>query len=304
MLQRMPALRRSNGAALTRSKRQPLRSFRRASLACIVLVLLPLLVHARSGSRSSPYRILITNDDGVRAPGILAVAQALQGLGEITIVAPSENQSGKGHALTIGEPIYTDPIMLPAGLTATAVTATPASCVKVAVEALMKDRPDLVVSGINRGYNLGVVAYVSGTVAAAREAALMGIPSIASSLAIEQNDYGPAAQIVRQIAEQVKEHGLNRGVFLSVNVPSGVPGGLKGIRVATQSHQTGEEHFEEQKTPWGRRYFWSVWKDPSHDDEGTDVWATSHGYAAVTPLHATEFDREAYDTWRKRLSER
>jgi 5'-nucleotidase len=253
----------------------------------------------------APYRILVTNDDGVRAPGILAVAQALQGLGDITIVAPSENQSGKGHSLTIGDPIFADPVTLPGGLRATALTATPASCVKVAVEALMKDRPDLVVSGINRGYNLGVLAYVSGTVGAAREAALQGIPSIASSLALEQaSDYGPAARFVRQVAERVKEHGLDRGVFLNVNVPPGSADRIKGIRVTTQSRQIGDEHFEQQQTPWGRRYFWGVWKDPASDDEGTDVWATANGYVAVTPLHANEFDKSAYETWQKRFKER
>jgi len=274
------------------------RSVARSLLLAILAVA---ALAARPASRApDPYRILVTNDDGVRAPGILAVAQALQGLGDVTIIAPSENQSGKGHSITISDPIYADAVTLPGGVAATALTATPASCVKVAIKALMRDRPDLVVSGINRGYNLGVVTYVSGTVGAAREAALAGVPAVAASLALEQNDYGPAAQIVRQVAERVKQHGLDRGVFLNVNVP---PGAIKGIRVTTQSRQAGDEHFEQQKTPWGRRYFWSVWKDPKGDSEGTDVWATDHGYAAVTPLRASEFDPPAYETWRKRFTQ-
>src|SRR3990172_10434927 len=129
----------------------------------------------------APYRILVTNDDGVRAPGLLALARVLQDLGEVTIVAPAENQSGKGHSITIGDPLYAAVVELPGGLKATAVLATPATCVKVALGTLLADRVDLVVSGINRGWNVGRVAYVSGTVGAAREAALQGIPAIAAS---------------------------------------------------------------------------------------------------------------------------
>src|SRR5947208_8075550 len=138
-----------------------------------------------------PYRILVSNDDGVRAPGILAVAQALQPLGEVTIAAPSENQSGKGHSIITSDPIFVDQVTLAGGLPAFSIVATPATCVKVGIRALMSERPDLVVSGINRGYNVGVVTYVSGTVGAAREAALQGIPAIASSLSADETNYAP-----------------------------------------------------------------------------------------------------------------
>jgi 5'-nucleotidase len=251
-----------------------------------------------------PYRILVTNDDGVRAPGILAVAQALQGVGEVTIAAPSENQSGKGHSIVTSDPIFVDQVTLTGGLRAYSIAATPATCVKVAVRALMPERPDLVVSGINRGYNLGMVTYVSGTVGAAREAALFGIPAIASSLAVEETDYAPAATVVRQVAEKVREYGLDQGVLLNVNVPAGPAATIKGIQVTRQSAQSGEERFEEQRTPSGRRLFWSVWKEPTGDIDGTDVWATEHGYAAVTPLRASEFDQRTYDAWRSRVSAR
>jgi 5'-nucleotidase len=210
-------------------------------------------------------------------------------------------QSGKGHSITISDPIYVDPVQLPGGIEAMAATATPATCVKVALGALMKDKPDLVVTGINRGYNLGAVAYVSGTVGAAREAALAGIPAVASSLAAEETNYGPAAQIVKQVVEAVRKNGLDRGVLLSVNVPPGPATAIKGIRVTTQSLLTGTERFEEQRSPRGRRYFWSVWNEPAGDNEGTDVWATEHGYAAVTPLRIGEFDRKTYDAWKGKL---
>lgn len=259
------------------------------AVGCVVVAHAPL-------AAQKPYRILVTNDDGVRAPGILALAQALRASGEVTIVAPAENQSGKGHSISITDPIYVDRVTLSGDLSAWGAAATPASCVKVAVNALMAEKPDLVVSGINKGYNLGMVTYVSGTVAAAREAALDGIPAVAASLATEAHpNYGPAAEMVRRVVEQVKARGLDKGVFLNVNVPAGDANSFKGIRLARQSDQTGRERFEEQKTPYGRRYFWSVWDEPTGDVEGSDVWAVEHGYVAVVPLKVGEFDRSAFD---------
>jgi 5'-nucleotidase len=254
---------------------------------------------APAAAAQRPYRILVTNDDGVRAPGILAVAQALQSLGEITIAAPSENQSGKAHSIVTSDPIFVDQVTLQGGLRGFSLIATPATCVKVGVRALMSSRPDLVVSGINRGYNLGMVTYVSGTVGAAREAALMGIPAIASSLSAEETNYAAAAEIVRQVAEMVRQRGLDAGVLLNVNVPPGPQTAIKGIRVTKQSAQSGEERFEEQRSPTGRRMFWSIWKDPTGDVEGTDVWATDHGFAAITPLRASEFDMKTYEAWER-----
>jgi 5'/3'-nucleotidase len=255
--------------------------------------------NAATPAGQRPYRILVTNDDGVRAPGILAVAQALQPLGEVTIAAPSENQSGKGHSIVTSDPIFVDQVTLTGGLRGFAIIATPATCVKVGVRALMSSRPDLVVSGINRGYNLGMVTYVSGTVGAAREAALMGIPAIASSLSVEETNYAAAADIVRQVVEMVRQRGLEAGVLLNVNVPPGAQAAIKGLRITRQSAQSGEERFEEQRSPTGRRMFWSIWKDPTGDVEGTDVWATDHGFAAITPLHAGEFDPKTYDSWER-----
>jgi 5'-nucleotidase len=251
-----------------------------------------------ASSSGETLSILVTNDDGVRAAGILAVAQALRSLGEITIAAPADNQSGKGHSITTTDPIFVDTITLQNGMPAFSLVTTPASCVKVAIGALMTRPPDLVVSGINHGYNLGMVTYVSGTVGAAREAALMGIPAIAASLAVEQTDYQPAAEVVRQVVEMVRKHGLEPGTLLNVNIPPGAAGAIKGIQLTRQSRQTGKERFEEQKSPRGRRLFWSVWNEPTGDAEGTDVWAVEHGYAAVAPLRVGEFDPQTYEKWR------
>jgi 5'-nucleotidase len=265
------------------------------------LLIAPSTAPSTAQSPSQPFRILITNDDGVHAPGILAVAQALQSLGDVTIVAPATNQSGKGHSITIEDPIYVDAVKLPGGIEATSVAGTPATSVKVAVGALLKFKPDLVVSGINRGWNVGSVTYVSGTLGAAREAALLGLPAIAASLSIDETNYDPAAQIVRQVVEMFRKTGLDRGVFLNINVPAGAASAIKGIQLTRQSALTGVERFDEQRSPRGRRYFWSVWNEPTGDVEGTDVWALEHGYAAVTPLRATEFDARTYETWRSGL---
>ncbi len=272
---------------------------RRACLLLIAAAVGPLLTTPAAGlaqGPSRPYRILVTNDDGIRAPGILALAAALQSLGEVTVVAPSENQSGKGHSIITSDPIFVDQATVPGAVRAFGVMGPPATCVKVAVRALMTDRPDLVVSGINRGYNLGMVTYVSGTVGAAREAALLGIPAIAASLAVEQTDYAPAAQVVKRVAEMVRASGLGPGVLLNVNIPAGAAADIKGLRLTRQSASSGQERFEEQKSPGGRRLFWNVWKEPTGEPEGTDVWATEQGYAAVTPLRVGEFDEVTFQT--------
>lgn len=235
----------------------------------------------------------MTNDDGVRAPGLQAVAEALKSVGEVTIVAPAENQSGKGHSLSITDPVYVDQVSLPGGLQALAATATPASTVKIALLSLVKEKPNLVVSGINRGYNLGMTAYVSGTVGAAREAALHGIPAIASSMDVTENwnDYSAAARFTAEVAAMVKRDGLPPGVFINMNVPAGVP---KGMRVTTQSQLMGTETWEEHKNPRGRRYFWNSYQDSRTDTAAdTDVARAAEGWVTIVPLRAGEYDGAA-----------
>jgi 5'-nucleotidase len=265
-------------------------------LASALVLVGALLFAPASAQTPRPYRILVTNDDGVHAPGLLALAQALRSLGEVTIVAPAENQNAKSHSLTMADPIYADPVTLPGGMAATAVMATPVTCVKLALASLMSPPPDLVVSGINPGYNVGMVAYISGTVGAAREGALQGIPAIAVSVnRTGANDYAGAAQVAAEIAAVVKARGLPRGTFLNVNVPAGPRPSFKGIRVAKQGGLSGVERFDERKTPAGRQYFWDVYADPGTDSEGTDIAATAQGFVAVTPLHIGEFDQRAFD---------
>jgi 5'-nucleotidase len=258
-------------------------------LVCIIVQQITAIGGRTSVQAQTPFRILLTNDDGVRAPGLLALAQALKAVGEVTIVAPSENQSGKGHSLSITDPVYVDSLVLPGGIEALAATATPASCVKLALLSLLKEKPDLIVSGINRGYNLGKTAYVSGTVGAAREGALQGIPAIASSMDIENNwsDYTAGAKHTADVAELVKKQGLPSGTFLNINIPTGTP---KGVRLATQSNLMGEEKWIEHNNPRGRRYFWNDYRDSRSDVPGTDVTLAAEGYVTVVPLKATEYD--------------
>lgn len=271
---------------------------KKVTFAGVLVMIGALLAVALAAQSARPYRILITNDDGVQAPGLLALVETLRSIGEVTVVAPAENQNAKGHSLTMIDPIYADPVTIPGAVLAMAVVATPATCVKLAVQSLMPQRPDLVVAGINPGYNSGMVAYISGTVGAAREAVLAGIPAISISLnRTGASDYRGAAQIALEIATVVKARGLPPGTFLNVSVPAGTRQSFKGIRLTRQSGLSGVERYDERKTPSGRRYFWDVYRDadPDKAEPGTDVAATAQGFVAVTPLHVGEFDQKTFD---------
>ncbi len=253
-----------------------------------------------------PYRILVSNDDGVRAPGIAAIAQRLQGIGTPIIVAPAENQSGKGHSIITSEPVVREDLTLPNGLRAIGLTATPASTVNIAIRNIVMPRPDLVVSGINRGYNLGFSGYLSGTVGAAREGAMHGVAAIAASL--DENatplELIAAADEVFGVARRVKQYGLPPNTFLNVNVPRPPAGGYKGYMVTTQALvRGGTESFAETKHPGtGRTIYWNVFKEGGNAPQGTDMWAVNNGYVSVTPMKLGETDTAMLDslkTWMK-----
>jgi 5'-nucleotidase len=279
------------------------RLVRRALAAFAMAALLLASAMGPAGAEApQPYRILLTNDDGVRAPGLAMLAEALGSVGEVTIVAPSVNHSGTGHAISLSDPIYVERVEIAPGLTATGLSGTPATCVRVALGKLLDTKPDLVVSGVNRGSNFGLNAYISGTVAAAREAAMQGIPAIASSLDITGHpNYGPAAAATARVAAIVKAGGLPRGIFLNVNVPPGPATAHKGLKLARQSSQMGVERFDEARTPYGRRLFWSFFEQPTSAEPGSDVHAALDGYIAVTPLIASEFNEPAFEALKKRF---
>lgn len=249
-----------------------------------------------------PYRILVTNDDGVRAPGISAIAQILQLIGTPIIVAPADNQTAKSHSAITTEPIFRQDMTLPNGLRAVGLTATPATTVGIAIRNIVMPRPDLVVSGINSEYNLGQSAYYSGTVAAAREAAMQGIPAIAASLSgAAAGDLVVAAEEVFGVARRVKQWGLAPNTFLNVNVPPMPPGGYKGYMITTQAPiRGGQENFVEMKHPSGRTLYWSQYTERSTtvQPQGTDIWAVENGYVSVTPMRLGETDASQLDTLR------
>ena len=253
-----------------------------------------------------PYRILVVNDDGVRAPGIAAVAQALQVIGTPIIVAPADNQTGKGHSIITTETVWREDLRLPNGLPAIGLTATPASVVNIAIRNIVMPRPDLVVSGVNTEYNLGLSTEVSGTVGAAREAARHGIPAIAVSMsgAVFPKELVFAAEEAVWVARRVKQWGLPPNTFLNVNVPAMPQGGYKGYMITRQGQaRTGTESFVELKHPSGRTAYWNVYTERKSEPqpEGTDFWAVENGWVSVTPMNIDETDPGQFDALRQIL---
>jgi 5'/3'-nucleotidase len=225
--------------------------------------------------------ILLTNDDGIQAIGLRTVRDAMEGLGRISIVAPSREQSGAAQSLTLRQPIVCHEVAEGEW----AIDGTPADCVIVALHKLLPERPDLVISGINHGANMGENVYYSGTVGAAREAALHHIPAVAMSLCArktEQN-FSNAARIARSAAEIILKEGLPDQVLLNINVPEPWSG---EIRFARQSKKITRNQLSEGKDPKGRSYYWIFEQKIDQDiDPDTDYAAVFAGDASVTPLH-------------------
>jgi len=254
--------------------------------ACWLLVFPMFVQPVAAQGAPRPLRILLANDDGFDAPGLAALADSLRPLGRIVVAAPREQQSGKGHGITYREPLMVRGVLNDDSLPWYAVAATPASTVRLALEQLMDSLPDLVVSGINTGENIGLSAWVSGTVAAAREAAFMQIPAIAVSLeGNDLEDYHAAAGFVRHFIERLRTEGrLRAPLLLNVNVPAGVARALPIIRVTRQSLVTSSQRYDRRTTPNGQLYFWDHWEAPTDDVEGTDLHAFMRGFITVTPF--------------------
>ena len=222
--------------------------------------------------------LLLTNDDGVHASGLGALAQALAELGEVYVLAPEREQSACGHALTLHRPLRVDRL----GERRFAVNGTPSDCVNLGVLGFLPERPVLVVAGVNHGTNLGDDVTYSGTVSAAMEGTLLGVPSIAVSL-VEGDELEHAARVARHVAMRVLVEGLPPMTLLNINVPAGVP---KGVRVTRLGHRVYSGKIVEQADPRGRPHYWIGAGPPAWDAlDGTDMGAVHEGYAAVTPLH-------------------
>ena len=236
-------------------------------------------------------RILVTNDDGVHSEGIHALAEALKRLGAVTVVAPHTEASAIGHALTLRRPLRVERLRTDVY----EVDGTPTDCVNVAIARILDAPPDLVVSGINKGYNLGDDVTYSGTVAGAMEAALLGIPGIAVSLerASDSYDFEPAASAAAQIAEQVLSRGLSSRTFVNINVPAGQPLGFRATVQARRNHITV---VDERTDPRGRPYYWI--EEGQNDwevNDRSDYAAVRSGYVSVTPLQPDLTDYESLE---------
>jgi 5'-nucleotidase len=237
--------------------------------------------------------ILVTNDDGVYAPGIYALYQAMKDIGDVQVVAPDSEQSAVGHALTISDPLRVWAIDRYGETFGHAVNGTPADCVKLAVKSILRRKPDLVVSGINQGPNTAINVIYSGTVSAATEGTIMGVPSIAFSLAsFRISDFEFAARFASHLAKKVLEHGLPDGTILNVNIPALPEDQIVGVKITRQGKGRYEEYFEKRVDPMNRNYYWLAGKKLQLDsDPDVDDVAVLERYVAITPI---QFDLTDY----------
>ena len=240
-----------------------------------------------SDPRSQNLRILLTNDDGVHAPGLAALEEQLQLLGEVTVVAPAIEQSGVGHSITFLTPLVCQEVFDGERRRGWAVEGSPADCVKLGVSELCHPRPDLVVSGINGGLNAGINVLYSGTVAAAIEGAFFGIPSIAISLEHDEHaDFTSAAKLARQLIEQIIAHPDPPSRLFNVNIPTAGVRNPIGVKLVPMGVARYGEHFLRRQDPQGRVYFWATLDPPPQaESHATDLSALKQGFITLTPLH-------------------
>jgi 5'-nucleotidase len=233
--------------------------------------------------------ILITNDDGYQSPALALLARALASVGNVTVFAPDHNWSAAGHTKTMHKPLRVNRGQLDDGTPLLVTTGTPSDCVGLALLGMVPDRPDLVISGINRGANLGQDITYSGTVAGAMEAAVWGIPAIAASRDVaEDGERGlaVAAGVTAEIAGQILKHGLPPGVLLNVNFPAAHPDTWLGLRVTRLGRRVYRDILIERQDPKGVPYYWIGGEPPAGEpNPGTDIGALEEGYISVTPLN-------------------
>ena len=249
--------------------------------------------------------ILVTNDDGITAPGVRTLIDVMSQLGDVVVVAPDKPQSAMGHAITINSTLYLNKISAEnAAITEYSCSGTPVDCVKMAVSEILKRKPDLCVSGINHGSNSSINVIYSGTMSAAVEAGIEGIPAIGFSLQdLDWNaDFEPVRPFVEKIASEVLKNGLPDGVLLNVNFPKLPFVEIKGIKVARQAKALWIEKFDKRESPSGRNYYWLTGEFVNQDKGvDTDEWALDNGYVSLVPV---QFDLTAHhamqqlNTWK------
>lgn len=233
--------------------------------------------------------ILVTNDDGYQSEGLVALRTALSTVGEVVVVAPDRNWSAAGHYRKLFDPLRAWEGALPDGSPALICDGTPADCVALAIMGLLPRKPDLVVSGVNLGANLGTDLLYSGTVAAAMEGIVFGVPGIAVSQLHKKDepwDFRAAQEAVVRLVAKVAENGLPAGILLNVNVPARPPEELRGMRVARLGRRSYRDELVVRHDPRGRPYYWINGSDPEDQaEEGTDISAVAEGYVSITPAH-------------------
>ena len=234
--------------------------------------------------------ILVSNDDGITAPGIRALIEVVKDFGDVVVVAPDGPQSGMGHAITLNSTLRCDQVHIDKSgdIQEYACSGTPVDCVKLAVSAILDRKPDLCVSGINHGSNSSINVIYSGTMSAAVEGALEGIPSIGFSLLDHDfdADFSESKTVVRKMVEKVLEEGLPDGTCLNVNIPKLSVEDLNGYKVCRQADANWVEDFDERKDPMGRTYYWLTGSFQNFDKgNDTDEWALANGYVSIVPVH-------------------
>ncbi|WP_289664620.1 5'/3'-nucleotidase SurE [Flavobacterium panacagri] len=241
--------------------------------------------------------ILVTNDDGILAPGIRALISVMETIGDVIVVAPDKPQSAMGHAITINNTLFLDKISKDDDTIAEySCSGTPVDCVKLAVNEILKRKPDLCVSGINHGSNSSINVIYSGTMSAAVEAGIEGIQAIGFSLLdFDWNaDFEPIKSFVKKITLETLENKLPPGVVLNVNFPKLKESEIKGIKVCRQAKAYYAQKFDKRQTPFGKDYYWLAGKFVNEDQgEDTDEWALANGYISVVPV---QFDLTAHHT--------
>jgi 5'-nucleotidase len=242
-------------------------------------------------------KILVTNDDGIEAPGIQVLAEALKEIGEVTIVAPLKEQSGVGHGITMQIPLRVIRYNKNGEFFGYAVNGTPADCVKIGVRNILKDLPDIVVSGINHGSNTAINIIYSGTVSAAREASIMDIPSIAISLTSHTGtDFRYAGKVARKLVGKMIGQDLPTGTLLNVNVPDIPEDQIKGICLTSQGKSKWDDNYEQRVDPNGRDYYWLTGSLTVLDTEiNSDQAAITNNYVSISPIHFDLTDYAAYE---------
>jgi 5'-nucleotidase len=253
-------------------------------VAIVALILLLAAAVPCAGLEQSRPNILVSNDDGIDAPGLAALVESLRRIGKVTVAAPLKDLSGVSHAMTSNKFISVTESERN-GVKWYGIDAFPATCARLALDVLLPEKPDFVVTGVNGGENLGVVTYYSATVAGAREATFLGIPAVSVNLQSGNGmDYTAAADFTAALVKELAGRRLPSGVFLNINLPNLPKDRIRGIMITRQDPRPAAEIYEKREARGAETIYWATYKSLGAGAEGTDLWAQRNGYISITPL--------------------